>query len=156
MRLARTLTAIGSGLVLVLLLSYGVFPHLYERIDRWRVRTFDLTSAQPMAAVRAGNLPDAIYLVHGRCVKVGGGVVFYARAMSHHTVFSRLPVVSFRGYTYVKVNGRLFGCSTGPCGKEPILSFPGVPLSEIDESLFVSQLEGQGFRELRRTPGGGI
>lgn len=80
-------------------------------IDREMVRhaRFDPKKTEFLVGTRPDHT-DRLVFPKGKWVKAGQDVLCYGRALGHHKIFG------FRsGYSYVKINGKMYEKSTGPC-----------------------------------------
>jgi hypothetical protein len=126
-------------------LAYFQRPALRRmRRDRRLVEECTLDASVATEARPFVEPSDCIYLSLGngdvKCV--GKDVLFCSRSMSHHNRYWK-----FRGYIYVKVNGRLFYNSTGPCDGA-VLRIPVHKTSDVDMSLFLAILKADGYVEI--------
>lgn len=126
---------------------YFAGDSINETIDRYLVRSFHYKEGRTTLTdgFRGGD-SRVLYLRDGKCVKMGEGIVCYARSMSHHTLFG------FRaGYAYVNVNGRVYWRGRGECGNTLHVTLENEDVSsgeQTSETGLIEALRKQGFTEL--------
>lgn len=115
-----------------------------ERIDRNLVRNARYVSGEALheSSARPGSA-NRLAIPNGKWVKVGTHVKCYGRSLSHHTVFGLRS-----GYSFIQVNGKMYGKQTGPCGNTIHVVIDVDPMnsaSVVTEEIFVQGLIMGGF-----------
>lgn len=134
-------------LTLIVVGWYFADDSINETVDRYLVHNFQYKEGRTkLTDGFRGDDFRVLYLRDGSCVKVGEGIICYARSMSHHRLFG------FRaGYGYVNVNGRVYWRGRGECGSTLHITLENEDVSSgelISERSLVKALRKQGFTEL--------
>ncbi len=137
--------------LIVFLVMFGCFigwqffgDAIREVIDRTLVRNVRYVSGETV--YKSGTRPGStnrLILPSGQWVKVGSHVKCYGRSMSHHGLLGLRS-----GYSYVQVNGKVYGKPIGPCTNYEIVPIAVDPMdseSVVTVEMVVQGLEKAGF-----------
>lgn len=136
-------------ILFLIILGCFIFWQLFgdvirEGIDREMVRNARYVSGEALheSSARPGSA-NRLMIPNGKWVKVGPHVKCYGRSLSHHALFG------FRsGYSYVQVNGKMYGKPTGPCRNSIHVVIEVDPMhseSVVTEEIVVQGLSAGGF-----------
>jgi len=115
-----------------------------EFIDREMVRNvrFDPGRTDLQPGARPGSR-NRLVLPKGKWVKAGPEVICYGRAFGHHTLFGFR-----RGYSYVQINGKVYGKASGQCGSTQSIQLAVDSMDSdaaVTEDVVVQALEKEKF-----------
>lgn len=118
-----------------------------ERIDRNLVRNARYVSGEALheSSARPGSA-NRLAIPNGKWVKVGTHVKCYGRSLSHHAWFGLRS-----GYSFIQVNGRMYGKQTGPCRNtiHVVIDVDSMDTaSVVTEEIFVKGLIMGGFHPM--------
>jgi hypothetical protein len=115
-----------------------------EGIDRELVRNARYVAGETVhkSGTRPGS-SNRLILPNGQWVIIGSDVKCYATSLSHHSLFGLRS-----GYSYVQVNGKMYGKPTGPCRNSIHVVIEVDPMdseSVVTEEIVVQGLVMGGF-----------
>ena len=119
-------------ILFILAVLYVTVPYVLMQIDKYRVVNADFSVPDRVLVDEHIGNGGPLFLPDGMLIAINNNVKILARAHSHHTCFLH------GGYSYIRVNDKIFYRSSGPCISSLVISMPDMPLDKITEDNIFS------------------